>query len=346
MWRFAGSLNATTGTMLGLTLVLFIQKATATPMFSEPRDFTSATTRAVVLVPTCNPGPRWAAFWHALQAQDARSVRMVVLDSETDDGSLDGLDATICTVHQVRRATFNHGGTRQDGVDQFAMDAEFVVFLTQDAILAEPQTLTRLLAAFDDPQVAAVYGRQLPHSDANPIAAHARRFNYPEEGHTLALADKEKKGLKTCFLSNSFAAYRVGALHDAGGFARDVILGEDMHLAARLLLAGHAIRYESSALVYHSHNYSLLEEFGRYFDTGVFHSRQDWLLQTFGAATGEGFKYVHSEFKFILENAFWRLPEMGVRTALKFAGYRLGRCHARWPRAFNRAVSMHKGYWA
>jgi rhamnosyltransferase len=66
--------------------------------------------------------------------------------------------------------------------------------------------------------------------------------------------DNFHKGLKTCFLSNSFAAHRLSALRQAGGFAPDLILGEDMHLAARLLLAGHAIRYQTSAQVYHSHN--------------------------------------------------------------------------------------------
>lgn len=315
-------------------------------MSTESRLITAAASKAVVLVPTCNPGLRWPTFWHALQSQCAPSLRVVILDSETDDGSLEGLDTTMCTLHKIRRAAFNHGGTRQEGVDQYARDAEFVVFLTQDAFLAEPHALTRLLAAFDNPQVAAVYGRQLPHSDANPIAAHARNFNYPEEGQTLELADKAEKGLKTCFLSNSFAAYRVTALNEAGGFSSDVILGEDMHLAARLLLAGHAIRYEPSALVYHSHNYSLTEEFGRYFDTGVFHARQAWLLQTFGGAAGEGLKYVHSEIKYIWKNAFWLVPEIVLRTALKFTGYRLGRFHARWPRSFCRAISMHKGYWA
>lgn len=46
--------------------------------------------------------------------------------------------------------------------------AEFAIFLTQDAILASPDALQQQVAAFDDPQVAATYGRQLAHANATP----------------------------------------------------------------------------------------------------------------------------------------------------------------------------------
>ena len=71
----------------------------------------------------------------------------------------------------MSRQSFNHGTTRQWAIDQFAGPADVVVFLTQDAVLAEPSALQALVAALDDPQAAAAYGRQLPHPDATPVAA-------------------------------------------------------------------------------------------------------------------------------------------------------------------------------
>lgn len=302
--------------------------------------------RVVLMVPICNPGSRWSEFLTALQRQDTQPSQVVVLDSESTDGSAQSARELGYTVETVQRRRFNHGGTRQAGLDQYAQSADFVIFLTQDAILAHPEALAQLLAAFDDPQVAAAYGRQLPHANATPIAAHARFFNYPPMGHTVTAQDKANKGIKTCFLSNSFAAYRLSTLRQAGGFAPDLILGEDMHLAARLLLAGHAIRYQPSAEVYHSHNYSPREEMARYFDTGVFHARQSWLMSTFGGAGNEGLKFMSSEIRYLWQHSPLQLPQALLRSFFKAAGFKLGRLSAHMPASLIKRLSMHKSYWA
>ena len=320
-----------------------MQNQTPTPTHRLPEPHAR---QVVVLVPTCNPGPVWQDFLQALQAQTLRPARSVVVDSESTDGTVQAAQDAGLTVHRVARATFNHGATRQQALDLFANQADVVVFLTQDAILASPEALQTLVDAFDEADVAAAYGRQLPQRDATPVAAHARLFNYPASDHTRRWADVPVFGIKTCFLSNSFAAYRVSALREVGGFPADVILGEDMHLSARLLKAGHALAYRSRAAVYHSHNYSLLAEFGRYFDTGVFHAQHPWLTHDFGGAGREGVRFVRSEMAYLLRHAPWRLPEAACRTLLKALGYRLGRRHAALPQRVCCGLSMHKGYWA
>jgi rhamnosyltransferase len=138
----------------------------------------------------------------------------------------------------------------------------------------------------------------------------------------------------------------LSALRAVGGFSPRVILGEDTHLAARLLQQGHAIRYEAQALVYHSHNYSLTSEFARYFDTGVFHHDENWMIQNYGKAGREGLRFLKSEIRFLLHHAPWRLPEALVRTTLKALAYRLGRSHMRLPVGLKKQLSMHKGFWA
>lgn len=306
----------------------------------------SPESRVVLLVPTCNPGHIWPDFLAALHKQERQPSQVIVLDSESTDGSPQAAQALGYTVQTVQRRSFNHGATRQAGIDQHAQGADFAIFLTQDAILARPDALQELLRAFDDPQVAATYGRQLPHANATPIAAHARLFNYPAHSHTLTMQDKSTHGIKTCFLSNAFAAYRLSALQQVGGFAPDLILGEDMHLAARLLQAGQAIRYQSSAQVYHSHNYTLREEIARYFDTGVLHARQSWLMDTFGSAGNEGLKFMQSEMAHLWSHAPHWLPQALLRNVGKLLGFKLGRLSPVMPDAINQRLSMHKGYWA
>jgi rhamnosyltransferase len=154
-----------------------------------------------------------------------------------------------------------------------------------------------------------------------------------------------KYGIKTAFLSNSFAAYRVSALKEVGGFPAHVILAEDMIVAAKMLQAGYQVAYAADACVYHSHDYTPWQEFKRYFDIGVLHAKEFWLLETFGAPTGEGKRFVLSEWRYLLKHALWLLPLSVINTGMKWCGYQMGRHEAYLPEWAKVKLSMYKGYW-
>jgi rhamnosyltransferase len=146
-------------------------------------------------------------------------------------------------------------------------------------------------------------------------------------------------------MSNSFAAYRASALQAVGGFPVHVIFAEDMFVAARMLLSGWKVAYAGSAQCRHSHNYSFLEEFRRYFDMGVFHAREPWIRQAFGGAGGEGIRYVKSELKFLGAAHFFQWPGAILRNAVKLLAYKLGQKETRLPVALKRKLGMHRRYW-
>ncbi|HLP97416.1 MAG TPA: glycosyltransferase [Sideroxyarcus sp.] len=299
--------------------------------------------KVALCVPTLNAGESWLHWLAAWSAQLTRPHTLAIDSGSADATAVLAAEAGL-TVHGIPRAAFNHGGTRQLAVGMLEQ-AEFVVFLTQDAILATPDAITRLLAAFDDPAVGAVCGRQLPHKDAGPIGAHARHFNYPEASAVRSAADIAALGIKTAYLSNSFAAYRRSALLAVGGFPQDVIFGEDMCVAARMLLSGWKVAYRADAAVHHSHDYSMLQEFRRYFDIGVMHVREPWLLEKFGKPEGEGGRFVRSETAWLWKHAPHLIPSAWLRTLLKLAGYRLGKAEARLPLWLKRRLGMLRGYW-
>lgn len=226
-------------------------------------------------------------------------------------------------------------------------EADIVVFLTQDAVLATPHAIERLVDAFSaDAKVGAAYGRQLPHVDAGPIGVHARRFNYPAESQTRGFDDRRRFGVKTAFISNSFAAYRRDALLAVGGFPRDTIMNEDTYVAGRMLLAGWKIAYRADAEVRHSHDYGFGAEFRRYFDIGVFHAHNPWLRDSFGQIEGEGRRFVLSEIRYLTRRAPWLLPSALVRTGLKWLGFKLG-CgwHNMLPLSVKKRFSLHAAHW-
>lgn len=269
----------------------------------------------------------------------------VVVDSASHDGT-DFSDLPFgWKLLRIAAADFSHGGTRNLALQHLPTGTEVVVFMTQDALLAHATALQTLVSALADPSVACAWGRQLPHDDASPVAAHARLFNYPAVSRVVGWADRARLGLKTCFMSNSFGAYRLRDLQAVGGFPSDAILGEDMAVAARLLKAGKRVAYVAEACAHHSHNYTLLQEFRRYFDTGVFHARQPCLLQAFGSAGGEGLRFVRSEIAYLWQHAPQWIPAALVRTLVKWLGYRLGQLEAALPIPLKRWCSMHPRYW-
>jgi rhamnosyltransferase len=117
-----------------------------------------------------------------------------------------------------------------------------------------------------------------------------------------------------------------------------------MYVAAKLLKAGYSIAYAADACVYHSHAYTITQEIKRYFDMGVFHANQPWLKNEFGGAENEGMKFISSEIRHLWQYASWRIPEVLLRTVLKYVAFRLGLVEAHIPLGIKRKLSMNPGY--
>lgn len=298
-----------------------------------------------IIIPVRNGGERWREVAAALRGAVPDPSMVAVVDSNSTDGS-DAVAADLgFEVERIDPRTFNHGRTRQAAVDRFCHGRQFVVFLTHDAVIEVPGSLTILLDAFSNPQVGAAYGRQLPHHNASPFARHSASFLYPATSDVRTLASAPRHGIRTAYISNSFAAYRIRALNECGGFPSTLILGEDTHVALRMLLAGWSVSYCATALVRHSHNYSVFQEMQRYFDFGVLHAQLPELLRELGEPEGDGLRFVKSELRYMAASAPWRLPEVVVRNTAKYLGYRLGRVFRKLPNSMRRRLSMTAGYW-
>ncbi len=296
-------------------------------------------------MPIRNGGERWRQAAAALRDAVPDSSLIAAVDSGSTDGSVSVAADNGFEVVRIDPRSFNHGRTRQEAVDRFCRGKEIAVFLTHDAVIEGPASLNTLLDAFSDPLVGAAYGRQLPHAGAGAFGRHSATFLYPALSHVRKLSDAPVHGIRTAHISNSFAAYRIRALQESGGFPGSLILGEDAYAAFRMLQAGWSVRYCADALVRHSHDYSILEELQRYFDYGVMHAQVPDLLRALGTPEGDGLRFVLSELRFVSSVAPWRLPEVLVRNSGKFLGYRLGLIFKRLPDPVRRRLSMTKGFW-
>ena len=298
-----------------------------------------------LIIPTFNAARHWPELSRGVRAQSLAPNQVIVIDSASSDGTPDLARRDGFAVVEISSSDFNHGGTRQLGAE-LAEDAEILIYLTQDAVPFGADAFANLVHSFEDPEIGAAYGRQLPREDAGPIEAHARHFSYPPVSRVRSWESRRTHGFKSIFFSNAFGAYRRSALMSVGGFSRDVIFGEDTLVVARLHRARWKTAYVADALVRHSHAYSIGEEFRRYFDIGVLHARERWLIEQFGSASGEGRRFVESELKHLLKHAPHYVPSAIIRTFAKYLGYKIGRRESKIAPRLKYRLGLNRQYWS
>jgi len=277
-----------------------------------------------IIVPTYNASKYLLSLLTRLESQTLKNYELIVVDSSSNDDTVDIAKSHQANIITVPQSEFDHGGTRTLAARQAKGD--IILYLTQDALPYDEYAVENVVKPFaTDGKIAAAFGRQLPYPEASVFAEHLRLFNYPAVSHIRELRDRSKYGIKTAFLSNSFAAYRKSVLKEIGYFKSGLPFGEDACAGAKILLKGHKIAYVAEAIVLHSHNYTAWQDLKRYFDMGVFHRTENWLLKEFGKAEDVAIKYAKSEFKFLLKKRKFHLfPEFILRTFMKYLGYKLG----------------------
>lgn len=296
-----------------------------------------------VIIPTYNAEKYLPLLLENLKQQTI-TFELIIIDSSSTDNTVNIAKKYTKNIMTIPKLEFDHGGTRTKAAKTATGD--IIVFLTQDALPCHTNSLEILLKAFEEPSISAVYGRQIPYAHTNIFGKHLRLFNYPKTSYVRTAADKNIYGIKTTFLSDSFAAYRKVVMKEVNWFKDGLIVGEDGYIGAKIILAGYSLAYVAAAEVYHSHSYSLKEEFQRYFDIGVFHKREQWILDEFGKAEGEGRKYVTSELHYLFtHHAYHRVPEFFIRNGMKYLGYKLGQNYKSFPLKLTKKLSLHHLWW-
>ena len=245
-----------------------------------------------IVIPTYNAGEGFAGLLRDLACQTVQPQYRIVIDSSSADDTPQIAHEFGWQVLTIKKEEFSHGGTRQQAVDillQQNPSLEIVIFITQDVKMPQADSLEKLLAVFQQQEIGAAYGRQLPHIGASVFAAIDREFNYPPTSCIKSMENASSLGIKTVFFSDSFAAYRVLALMESGGFPK-IDICEDMYVAGKLLLNGYKTAYIAEAAVRHSHEPSVIDMWRRYRAMGNFQKNNLWISKNFGKSDGEGVK--------------------------------------------------------
>lgn len=274
--------------------------------------------------------------------QSKLNPRILVVNSSSTDGTVELAKQFGVETLVIPREDFNHGKTRE--LARKTLGTDFVVMITPDAYAKDHTVLEKLLQPLLDKKASLAYARQIPHKGAKFWESFPRLFNYPEKNQIRSIDDVKEYGVYTFFFSDSFGAYCNRALDEIGGFSH-VLTGEDTVACAKLLIKGHKVAYVGEAHVHHSHDYSLMQEFRRHFDTGYARESYKELLKAGGGDSARGKIYVKALFKQLLNERPLSIPYGFMQILAKWTGYQLGKRLKNAPNSVKKALSSQTFYW-
>lgn len=217
--------------------------------------------RATVVVPVLNGAEHLPSLLDALAKQDVE-LEVVAIDSGSRDASIAILERAGVRLLRIPPAAFDHGETRNLGAREAR--AEFVLFLSQDAIPADAVFAGRLVDPLEkDARLAGAFARQAPRPDADPLTKRdlATWVAGAPEGRTVFLDDAATLDRLTPLERHRLTAFD----NVASAVRRSVLLahpfaasrfGEDAEWGPRILRLGYGIAYVPEAVVVHSHRRS------------------------------------------------------------------------------------------
>lgn len=301
-----------------------------------------------VIIPVYKPDKKFDKLFMSLLTQSVKPDRIILMNTEAEGFSCEDLEKHLhyrmakqkiygkrkvdVLVVPVKKEDFDHGGTRKKAVS--FSTADYFVMMTQDAVPADDYLLERLLLAVREEGCALAYARQAAPLNSTVVEQYTRMFNYPNISAVKTKEDLPRLGIKTYFCSDVCAVYKRAAYDAVGGFVEKTIFSEDTIIASRLIGAGYSIAYVAEAKVYHSHNYTLSEQFKRNFDLGVSHTQYREIFDGVPAES-EGMRLVKDTFFYLVgQKRYLDILDLVLQSGAKFLGYQMGKRYRLLPKKF------------
>ncbi len=304
-----------------------------------------------VVIPVYKPDKKLQMVISRLMGQTIvpSNIFLIHTRSSEDDWHTEQLLQEVQTeypavqVVSIAQEEFDHGGTRD--MAMHLCKSQYVLMMTQDAMPKNGKLIENLRNAQGE-KISVVFARQEPAKDCRIIERYTRTFNYPAESHSaMEKAAQTNNGIKSIFCSDVCAMYDRIAYEEVGGFPGKVIFNEDEIFAAKSLKAGYDIRYEAQAVVIHSHNYSGVQYFKRYFDLGVSQADFSYIFNEYHAED-EGIRLVKQTFRYLMKRkSYFDIPVLFYHSGMKWIGMKLGKMYRKLPDKIIMKCTSNKAYW-
>ncbi len=269
--------------------------------------------KASVIIPTKNAGDIYKKVLKKVLKQEVDfNFEVIVIDS----GSLDetvSYTKKIANEHnniilkEIDSSEFGHGKTRNYGAS--IASGDFLVFITQDALPYDTHWLEEIIKPFSiSKEIVGVFSKHLPYDDCDIFEKYnlETHFNNFGQGTIIYQMDdkqryKDDEGYRhlLCFYSDNSSAMRKSVWEKIP--YDDVDFAEDQLWAKKIIELGYSKAYTSSAIVYHSHNYSFKEMMKRSYDDhkGLFKIYRYIPVKSFFILPAHIIKHTYNDYKYL-----------------------------------------------
>jgi hypothetical protein len=218
---------------------------------------------ATVVLLCFKPGPHELETVKLVRAQDyPNRISLLVIDSSPnpEEPTNRAIRAHADHWEAIPPESFQHGRTRNMALE--LCSTPVIAFLSLDAHPANATWLASLVRPLAEGRAEASYGCQrAPSYDAERQATFS--FLYPEEPEIQFKARIPELGLRTFHFSDVTSAFLTEVVRRVR-FPEDLVIGEDIGVAKRLLDLGLRTAYVPGAIVYHAHDYGPWQLIHRY----------------------------------------------------------------------------------
>ncbi|MCD6392301.1 MAG: glycosyltransferase family 2 protein [Planctomycetes bacterium] len=234
-------------------------------------------------------------------------LEIIVVDNGSTDESVDVARRYGATIVPIKAEEFTWGGALNTGVAKAT--GQIVLLLSSDAYAADSNWLCEMLKPFNNPNVAAVYGRQIPYRDA-PVDERVRLKRYfPAASVEFNKnSDNIHPSGRGMVVSNACAAIRRDIWQEIP-YDENITAGEEGLWSYEVLQRGYSTVYQASALVYHSHKDGPLKQAWRHWELRT----REQLLDDSGKSKTATLRWMASFAKRRLRNCLHHDLPLSVR---------------------------------
>ena len=222
-----------------------------------------------VVIPTKNGGPLFREVLKGLKKQEfGGSIEITIVDSGSTDQTRELAREFGASVIEVAAADFDHGLTRNLGVENSSGEA--AILMTQDAVPGDEHLIANLVNAFQDPDVAGAYARQVPRAEADVLTRRdlgAWLTGGSESAQQFVESSEQYDELtpmqryRLCNFDNVCSAIRKSVWKNFPFAKTD--FGEDIEWGKQVIEQGWKIAYVPASWVVHSHERTAAYQFRR-----------------------------------------------------------------------------------
>lgn len=224
---------------------------------------------ASIIIPTKNGEKYLNEVLKSIYSQTIKNIEVIIIDSGSTDRTLKIVKKYPTKLRKIPSYEFNHGETRNLGAR--IGKGKYIVYLTQDATPANKYWLKNLLSSFaEDKLIVGSYSRHVPRKNCNPLLKRQILQVWPTGSQTPLIIKKFDLQKYKNDLS------RIIHFSDSSSIIlREILLkypfpkirfAEDIQWEIKVLKAGYKIAFSPKSTIYHSHDYSLIEQIRQNYD--------------------------------------------------------------------------------